>query len=168
MFNTVKVGIIVKTKGLKGDVVVSTDFPLPKEFYLGEWAFIEKEGILIPFKILKYNILNEYAFNISLSYFNSIEYAQKFIKCKFHLPKEIINKNNFTYIVDDYTNYSIIDININFKGIIKQIINIKNNPIAEIDSEGKLLLIPFRKEFILNIDDKNKVIEIKLPDSFKP
>lgn len=167
MFNVFRLGTIVKTRGLKGEVLVLCDFPLPNNFKLGKFIFIEKEGILIPFKVLKYRLVNDYSFSISVAYFNSIDDAKKFISCKVFVEKEMFKQNNILG-PDEYSDYVIEDKTLNFKGIVKKIINIKNNPIAEILTEGKIILVPFRREFIINVNDEEKRIEIKFPDSFKP
>ncbi len=49
-------------------------------------------------------------------------------------------------------------------GILKEIVELPENPVMIIDYKGSEILVPFHKDIVRLIDYENRLIEISAPD----
>ncbi|AKU80059.1 ribosome maturation factor RimM [Spiroplasma turonicum] len=150
-----KIGNITSTFGIKGwlkfnivkDLELSLDI-VDEVFFLKNGEFFE------PFKVMDYRIKNN-NFIISFENINNIDIASKMINKEVFIKKEslvFIEKLNYLNYNVSYLNvaYEIVDcINNGFYWIVKINFN-KNN-----------IWIPLVDEYIIDINDKDKVIYVK-------
>lgn len=161
-FNSKKVGYVKKTHGIKGEVVVEFDFPIPENFKLNKWVFLKHDGILIPFMVEWYKILNENSIILRFVNYEDIDSIKIFISSEFHVESNIEWLSNVKISFLNLANYKIFDTEQNYLGIIKEVLPIKNNPVVEVDKDNKSVLFPFHENLIQSVDHNSKSIILKL------
>ncbi len=158
-FNSKKAGYVKKTHGTKGELILTLVYSISEDFYLEEWAFLKHEGMLIPFSIEEYEIIDNQNLIIKFSQINDISEAKKFISSDFFVDKSLMwlkeaEKKNFV-------GFSLYDNHHQLLGIIIEILHIKNNPIVQVKDGKHKFLAPFNDQIIDKIDFENRQIFLK-------
>lgn len=154
--NLIKIGKIVTTHGIKGEIKILSNFELKKEvFKIGNKIYIGKE--------YDEEIINSYRVHknydmITLKGYTNINEVLKFKNKFVYVNRDDLSNDKF--IIDDLIGFSVI-IDNNVIGVVSSFSNIKNNPILIVKSDKKEIYIPYHNDFIINIDNKNKTITVK-------
>ncbi|MFO8022666.1 MAG: ribosome maturation factor RimM [Perlabentimonas sp.] len=159
-----EVGVIKRTHGVNGEVQViwNNDFK-PDNAEL-ESVFLQIEGIPIPFFIKK---LRNKGINDSLVLFDeveSIEQANEIMGLSIYA--EIIRKEEPDEIfLDDLVGYTIISSNGVQVGTIEELQDYAGNLVFQIvNTAGHETLIPATSDFILELDEEEKILIMELPE----
>jgi 16S rRNA processing protein RimM len=169
-----QIGYLAKTHGINGDLVLSLSdnltFDLIDEILNeGDAVFVEKDGIPVPFFVSE-NGLREYSGVSLLIRFDDIDNqkALKLVSSKVFIEsyKVIHFEKNQAEIASEWIGYEICDPNHSFKGKVKEFIQLKGNPMLNIEIGKKTMLIPLISDFIISVNDKKKLIELNLPDGY--
>ncbi len=158
----IKIGKVLKTHGYKGHLKVFID-----EFYMHD--FEEMKAIFInklPYFIVTKDINSDSQAIISLEDIDNKEKAHplqgKDIFAKDDDLSEILDGEEF----DELVGYEITDKNIGSIGKIEAIVEMPFQFLAKVLKDKKEILIPLNDDFILNINDQKKIVEMQLPDGF--
>lgn len=158
-------GTFVKVNGVRGELVLKSNYYLSEEFESILTVFIEIDGILVPFFISNIIIRRDYSAIIKLDDIDSKDVALEFIDKNIFIPNE-----NFpafvdsTFVLSYLIGYTIFDNNDNKIGEITETFDIRKNPIAKIIINKKEVLIPVNNEAIIAIDNKNKIIKLNIAE----
>lgn len=170
-----KIASIIKTHGLRGDVVLVLDNGfsyslLDRCIKEGNAVFVSKDGIPVPFFISKNSlkIIDNDTFQCRLDDVSDIETAKEFIEDEVYLSSDCVkNKLNSTWLASNWIGFNIYDKKCGFIGVVVQFDDtIAKNPLIIVKKEGKELMIPANSDFIQSVDKNNKKINIKLPDGY--
>lgn len=163
------IGMIGKTKGIKGELFITSYTSFPERFKSMKSLFLTKEGTFprnYEISSLEYcdkNIV------VKLKDINSIEDAKKLIGYKITIKKEERYKApSDYYYVDDLVGCQVFDKMSGEIGKLKDVIFLSSNDIYVVDYKGQDVLIPAVSEFIENIDIENKKISVVLIDGMLP
>lgn len=146
----INIGKYVNTHGIKGEIRIISDFS-------------RKDLVFTPgFKIYikgREFVINTYRHHknydmLTLKGINNINDIIDLKGEKVYIKHEDIN----TFLIEDLVNYKVINNNISYK--IKEVLYSKAHPILKLDNN---ILIPYVKEFILYIDEVNKIVYMNLP-----
>lgn len=169
-----QIGSFTKTHGIHGDLAlylnenVSFDL-IDKGLIEKEAVFVEIDGIPVPFFISENGIrqLNDNTLLLRFDEMDEQE-AAKLISCKVYLNtselSEIEQKTNESPY--DWIGYSVIDKKLKELGIVKEYIDLKENPMLIILHQKKELLVPLISDFIVAIDAEKKMITTNLPEGY--
>jgi len=156
-----KIGEIRKTHGVKGEMMLISDFPIDFEA-IEDWVFFNIEECLIPFKIVSLRETSDKNALFICKSIDSIEKANEYVGVEVCMP--IASK---TTSEDMNEPTSLIGYNVvsegddEILGKIVSFIDSNFNPLLEIESEGKEnILLPFNEEFILGLDGNNVIVRI--------
>ncbi len=159
-----RIGTILKTKGLKGEVQLYVDFD-----NLGDIEFdalyIDMAGKLVPYFVesIKYHPNNSaYLF---LEDVDTIEKASKLVKRDVYLPNKLKpkkKKSDFTLL--DLKGFTAIDINEGELGEISSIQELPQQFIATVNYKDCEVLFPLNEDIIKSIDVVKGIVLIDLPD----
>lgn len=156
----VYIGKIVNTHGIKGELRLLSDFKYKEK------VFLENRRIYIGDEKIE-EIINSYRHHkifemITLKGYDNINQVLKYLNKAVY-----VKKNDLSLGDDEYLDEELINLNIIFNNqevgrvlAIRQINN--NNKIIEAMINNKKTMIPYHKDFILNVDIKNKRIELNL------
>ncbi|BAG83726.1 ribosome maturation factor RimM [Candidatus Azobacteroides pseudotrichonymphae] len=160
----IKVGNFNKSHGIKGEIsfVFTNNF-----FFKGKNSFLicEMEGIFIPFRVESYRSISNSTVLVKLKNINTIEQTKLLTYQEVFLPKkqsaENTKLNYFSW--DHYIGFNIIDEKNREIGSITDIDKSTINTLFIVEKESKEILIPTANEMIVTIDEKRKIIYMKLP-----
>ncbi len=157
-----RVGIIRKTHGVKGEMMLLCDAETDFE-KIGEWLFFDLDECLIPFKITSLRSATDKTVLFSCTHIDNIEQASAYIDTNIYLPKE--KRQHIRNYESPSSLVGLEIINEKDKAIIGTItayIESPHNPLLEIDHHGQEVLLPFNKEFILGVEED--LLWVNIPD----
>lgn len=158
----IKIGKVLKTHGFKGHLKIYMD-----DFYMDDFEDIEAIFInQLPYFIISKDINSDNQAIILLEEIDTKEKAHT-LQGKDIFAKE----DDLTEILDeepynDLVGFVIIDKNDGEIGNIEQIIEMPYQYLAQVFKDKNEILIPLNEDFILNIDEKKKYVNMQLPDGF--
>ena len=160
------IGFIAKKFGYKGTISIKVDGIKIKEYLELNHIYIEIDGQLIFYRIESSSMHQKMFIKMKLKDVDDENKAKDLIKKSVYIEKEkvtIVKKNEvFNF---DIIDFSVRDKNENFIGTIKEINTSTFQNILIIISRNKQeIMIPLVTSFIINIDKKNKIINVDLPD----
>jgi 16S rRNA processing protein RimM len=157
-------GIITKTHGVHGQVIMQLNNLSFENILKMELVIIEIDGLPVPFFIESFSSRNATSIILSLEDIkqekNAIELIDKKVYVK---PETILQELIINNPIDKLIGYKIVDKKLGEIGILKEILEVHNNPLLRVLNGKKEILIPFQDEFIIKLDDKNRIINVKTP-----
>lgn len=157
-------GHIAKSLGFKGHVSVFIDATNPFEYSEMESVFVEINNVLIPFFIESISINDKGFAKVKFEGVDTEEQSKSLLQKQMYLPVSLLPKlegNHFYF--HEIVGYKVEDKNHGFIGEIVQVIELNNNPLLQIDFEGKEILIPLQDQFLLEINKLEKSIKVDCP-----
>lgn len=159
-------GYVTKLHGFKGEVSLfldATDKSLYRDLKL---FYVEINGNLTPFTINKLNIASEKNIFVKLEGIDDEVSAQMLLKKKIYLPLESLPQLSDTEFYDhEVIGFAVIDEVHGNIGILEDIIDLASNPLFQIKTkDGKEILIPLRKEFILELNRQKRELRLQTPE----
>lgn len=156
MKDILRVGKIVNTHGLKGEVKVIPLTDDPKRY--NDLEFVLIDGIERKIQGVKYQ---KDRVIVKVEGINSIEEAEKYKNKYMEIPREYaVPLEEDSYYIADIIGCTVYDTNGKDLGKIFDVIQTKNNDVYWI-KKPKELLIPVLLEIVTDIDVENKKITIK-------
>ena len=156
MKDVLRVGKIVNTHGLKGEVKVIPLTDDPKRY--NELDFVLIDGIERKIQGCKYQ---KDRVIVKIEGINTIEEAEKYKNKYMEIPREYaVPLEEDTYYIADIIGCTVYDTNGKDLGQIYDVIQTKNNDVYWI-RKPKELLIPVLLEIVTDIDIENRKIIIK-------
>ena len=160
-----QLGVIVKTHGYKGAVVLQLDVHEPSEYKNLESVFLSISGKLIPFFIEKSYFQGD-KMQIIFEDTSNEESAQSLIGSIAYLPLHLLPKlNDDEYYLHDVIGYEVM-MDSKSLGIIHEIYDQKVNNLFGFKINTKEVLVPFNDEFIKKINKIQRQVEIDLPKGY--
>lgn len=158
-------GSLLKTTGVKGEIILKFDNELSEEILKLESILVEVDGKLVPFFIEKIKIKSTQTAIVQIEGITSEEKSQEFIGNSFYVDKEkskdlVDNYNEYI----DFKGYKVKDQNKKFVGTILEIIEITENPLISVETENGEVLIPANDDLIIEVDDEMQVIYMEIPE----
>lgn len=158
------IGQINKPHGIQGEMSFgfTTDV-----FELEELPFFifELDGIFVPFVVSEFRLKTSSTGILRLDGLNSEEDARTFSGLQIFILKEQLDllpevEPGLDYLVG----FQLKDIEKGMIGVISEIDHTTENALFVIQQEDDELLIPVSEEYIREIDQDNKIIEVELPE----
>lgn len=157
-------GKIVRTHGVKGDVMIYLDVDDPQRYKKMKSIFIETDEELNSFAISQVIIRDNVA-KVHIKGVDDMTKAEGFVKCEVWLPLSKLPKlaeNKFYF--HEILNFKVIDKTKGEIGIFEKIIDMPQQTIAQIKHGDKEILVPMIPEFIERVDRDEKILYLDLPD----
>lgn len=157
-------GYCSKTFGYKGEVKILLNFKY-KENTTPKFVWCHQYGKPVPYFVEDFILLNDNECSVKLEDISNENDALPFRNKEFYIEKELLE----TYFVAPKLNKDILDFSVKHKGkLIGRLKEIQENkighPIMLIDNQKDEILIPFVEEFIVDIDENSKIINVNLPE----
>lgn len=157
-------GTIIKLHGVRGQVILRLNNFSSDKIHKMEWVFIEIDGLPVPFFILEYSEKAGDSFLLEFEDIDNKDKAKELLDAKVFISADNIDViQNQLSDTENLIGYEVIDKNTGSMGILKEIIDIHQNPLFLILNNKKEILLPAYKDFILNIDSSNKIILVQSP-----
>jgi 16S rRNA processing protein RimM len=159
------VGTIAKTHGVHGQVVLRLNDLNFDEIIKMETVFLEIDGLPVPFFIAEYSEKNYDSVILSLEDVCLEEKARELVGCRVFLATNDIKPARLKELdeLETLIGYDVFDLNHGRLGILKDIINVEQNPLFRIVHGKKEILVPMQPEFIHKIDKLKKQLTVDTP-----
>lgn len=157
-------GTLLKSHGFQGEMIASVVGIVPDEFELPEALFIAIDGIPVPFFPEQYEVISDNSIRIKFDTIRSKEESLRFYNCKLMADRKWVNRNFPKQRVIDLPGYTVIDQEGNTRGKITEFNDIPGNPVITVNTGNTSLLLPVNDELIIDINEKFKVIVLKIPE----
>lgn len=161
----IKIGQFNKPHGLSGELAFTfTD----DVFDRTECPYIvcEIDGIFVPFFLEEYRFRTDSTALVKLIDIDSADDGRMFTNLDVYFPKSYVHEEEAMQGGKDFfLNYKVMEETHGYLGDIVEIDDATANVLFVIENEDEeQLLVPAVDEFVMNIDEKNKVIYMKLPE----
>lgn len=156
----IKIGKVLKTHGYKGHLKIFIE-----EFYMAD--FKEMNAIFInqlPYFIVSKDINSATQAIILLEDIDNKEKAHPLQNATLFAKDDDIIEIYEEESYDDLVGFIITDKTIGLIGEIAQVIELPHQFLAQVFIDKKEILIPLNDDFILEINEDKKTIDMQLPD----
>ncbi|MBK3517265.1 ribosome maturation factor RimM [Carboxylicivirga marina] len=168
--NCRQIGVLVKTHGIAGEVVIRLFDEFTIDDLDTEFLFLDLDGGLVPFSIDELREKKHADILVKLEQVKSDRQALTIIDAPVYVEKslesdeskESISSQNFSAY--QLVGYQCQAVGHGHIGEIIAIREIAKNPLFEIDNDGEEVLIPIAEHFIAGIDDEQQLIIFDLPE----
>ena len=154
------IGKVTSVHGIKGAVKIISFAEIPENIF--NYQVFDKEGKVV--KIKKIGILNNGSFISQINDINNRNEAEKLINLELFIDKsELKSLQDGEFYINE-----LIGMKVKSDNSFGKVINIYNygaGDVMEIKLENnKSIDIPFVEQYVKNIDIKNQIIEVELPE----
>ncbi|MFP3597649.1 ribosome maturation factor RimM [Chryseobacterium sp. SIMBA_029] len=157
-------GKITRRHGLAGNVILKLDTDQPELYNKLESIFVEINGLLVPFFIAKSSWSKLDALNLAFK--NSSEaLVDQSLGKSVYLPLDTLPKlsgNKFYY--HEIIGFNVLDENDNDCGVIRSVNDQTAQTYFVTNLDGKEVVIPIIKDWILEVDREERIIKMRLPE----
>jgi len=161
--NYFELGNIVKTHGLKGELILLLDVDQPEHYKKLESIFLEINGKLVPFFIQEISLRGNQA-RLNIEDIGNQDAARELMGKSVYLPLTSLPKlKKGQYYYHDLVGLEVYEQD-RLIGTVREIIEAPNNMLLSVDHQGKEVLIPMEEEILLSVDLERSRIQTSLPD----
>jgi len=159
-----RIGSILKTKGLKGEMNMYVDFEGLEKIKFDS-VFIEIAGKLVPYFVSSIKYLQKNAAYLILEDVDSIEKASMLARKDIYLPNKIKpKKKKQEFTLFDLEGFTAVDVNEGLLGVITAVHEYPRQIIAAVDFRNKEILFPLNEAIIKGIDPVKEIVTVDLPE----
>ena len=164
----ISIGYTKKTKGVKGELKIEVEDIYWEDFQKSTVVFLLQKGKEMPFFIEK--IIDGKELLLKLEDIDSKEAAHEltskemFLRASDVSEKEEVITINSDLQFGHLVNYQIKDQTLGNIGVIEEVLEFPQQEMAILFIEEKEILIPLNEILIEEIDEKNRVVVMNLPE----
>lgn len=159
-----KIGVINKPHGVKGEVSFSLTDDIFDRVEDCDYLILMMDGILVPFFWEEYRFKSD---NVALVKFEGIDTAERakmFTNVEVYFPKKYMDEQDEITSWNFFVGFQVNDVRHGALGEIVDVDDATMNVLFVIEKEGEELLLPAHEEFILDLDKKNRVLTVEIPE----
>lgn len=159
-----KIGIFNKPHGIHGEL----SFTFSDDIFdrvESEYLICMLDGILVPFFMEEYRFRSDTTALVKLEGIDTAEQARMFTNVDVYFPAihaEEAGPGELSW--DFFKGFRIEEVHHGKLGEITDVDTSTINTLFVVNYQGDELLIPAQEEFIINLDQKHKVITVNLPE----
>ena len=158
-------GYVAKLHGFKGEVSLFLDVTNPEDYRTLDAVFVDISGQLTPFFIERLKLRNKGFAATKFEGVDDEETARKLLRKDIYLPAEILPELDGIHFYDhEVVDFDVIDIKHGNIGKLIQVIDLKVNPLLQIEKEGIEILVPLIEGVIQKVDRKARELHILAPE----
>ena len=157
-------GALTNPFGLKGELCAFFDVDDCERYLDLNAVFIETDGEMLPYMIenLQYRGNNQFVVKLQDVDMSNVK---EFVQTELYLPLSCLPKltgNRFYF--HEVIGFKVVDDKLGELGICKDFMELSNNPLMQVDHDGKEILIPASQQFVTNVDRENKTLHVTTPE----
>ncbi|QJD97123.1 16S rRNA processing protein RimM [Mucilaginibacter robiniae] len=159
-----RVGTILKTRGLKGELQVYTDFDGLEDIQFNA-LFLEIAGKLVPYFVSSIKYPQANTAYLYLEDVDHIDKAAKLVKKEVYLPNKLKPaKSEDDFTLADLEGFIAIDETHGELGEIIDVVEYPQQTIASVRFQNREVLFPLNAAFIKGIDMEGGELYLDLPE----
>jgi 16S rRNA processing protein RimM len=158
-------GTLAKPHGVSGEIAIRLLPEMAEKDLNPSFVFINIDNGLVPFRVSEFRYKGEDVLLVKLPLLDAEEKIRKLMGAEVYLiPEEVTGAAVTINSLNTFNGFTAIDLNEGELGIIESIQDISGNPLFIINGKRGELMIPVAEEFIVNIDEDTKTIELNIPE----
>lgn len=158
------VGYITKTKGLKGEVQVFFEFDDYEQLDF-DVVFADMNGKLVPYFVASAKLHPNKTGYFNFDDVDHIDKAQPLLKKKLYLPlSQMPERDADEFFYTDLKGFTAVDETLGELGEILEVNEYPQQFVATVMYRETEILFPLNEDFIVEIDDEEKVLNLDLPE----
>lgn len=160
-----KIGSFNKPHGIKGEISFTfTDDIFDRSEC--DYLVCLLDGIYVPFFIEEYRFKTDTTALIKFEGIDSAEKARMFTNIPVYFPKKYVTEEEKDDISswNYFVGFKVFDTKYGSLGEIVAVDESTMNVLFYINREGEEIIIPAHEEFIINLNKKERIITVELPD----
>lgn len=165
--NPHKIGFIQKTHGVHGGLMVETFQSLPEEEKIPQWAFMEIEGGLVPYRLKSDDcfIRDDRHLVVFFDGIDSPEQGAVLLHLQVYFPKSFIKPSDGGRNIPLISKgFKVVLEGRNEVGEFIEMLEIPGNPVMSFEVNGKEILVPANDEYIQRIEEDLQTVYLAVPD----
>jgi 16S rRNA processing protein RimM len=158
-------GKIIKTHGVKGELLVEVFSDSPGDYQDLESVFVEIKQKQIPFFLTSFQPTNQQKVIVAFEDVESVKQAEPLVGSAIFIPQEeilAIDEGRFYY--QQMMGYQFEDITAGALGVLDNFIQKNGQDLLIMLYKNAEVYIPVAEQIILDINHKNKTIRVNLPE----
>lgn len=160
-----KIGIFNKPHGVQGEISFTfTDDIFDRADC--DYLICRLNGIFVPFFIEEYRFRSDTTALVKLEDVDNADKARMFTNVEVYFPvkyaEEAGEEQHLSW--DFFVGFKVKDVCHGELGIITEVDDSTVNTLFVIDHNGEELLVPAQEEFIIEMDNKKRLMTVQLPD----
>jgi 16S rRNA processing protein RimM len=163
-----ELGYVVRTHGLRGQVVAELDVDDVEEYLDLEEVFVERpvgSGKLFRFAVERLSPQAGSRVLLKLKNVLTVEDAEQFRGLKLFLPlEELPELEDDQFYFHDVIGFTVVDANLGKLGTVETFYELPEQDLLAMSYQGKEVLIPVVDELIQHADEDSKELHVTLPD----
>lgn len=156
----ISIGHITRTHGKRGEIqcLTANDYWDNAE---ATFLILSIDNILVPFRVLNWRGKGSDSLIFQLDHINDEQSAQQLIGCQaYMLASDLSEEDELLPTWQSLTGYRVLDTD---QGELGTIIHVDESTINTLITLDNDQLIPLHEDFIIDIDQENKLLTICLP-----
>lgn len=146
---------------------MSLSFIPGRELMTGEPLFVMIDGLPVPFFIESFDIKSEETAFVKFDDINSIDKASRLVKCEVYIEepsclKQCKESDSLKNL--DLEGFYVKDKSFGPAGEVKDVIDMHGHTVMVLNYWGKEIMVPLHDDFIVSVDEDEKVVVIDTPD----
>lgn len=161
-----KIGKLLKPHGIKGEIAFAFDNDIFDRVSC-PYLICLLDGILVPFFIEEYRFKGEDTALVKFEDMDSDKDVSRLNNTEVYFPREYFedNSSELNYTWNYFIGFKIVDIaSDSIIGVIDSVDESTINILFVVSNGDDEYLIPASEDFIKQIDDKNKILKMNLPE----
>ncbi len=159
-----QLGTIVRSHGVRGDLVLYLDVDEPNSYKSMKSLFLEDSNGLKEYNITAIRI-NANLATVHLNGIPDRNTSDLYLKKKVFLPvKSLPPLKEKQFYFHEVIGFTLLDKKAGNLGSITNVYELPQHPVLAIELNSKEVLIPAVADFIIHINRENKTVEMDLPE----
>ncbi|MCG6189083.1 ribosome maturation factor RimM [Maribellus maritimus] len=161
-----QIGFFRKTHGVHGELVLDYEPEYETSLEEAEHFFVEQEGLLVPFFIAEngFRFRSSKSAIIKFDWVDTENYARRLVGGSVWLFNHEIVLEEAEMTISMFVDFILKDEKIGRIGKITSVEDFSGNMVLNVDYNGSEVLVPFNEDFLVSVDEEQKVLVLKLPD----
>src|SRR3989338_6433093 len=158
-------GYIAKLHGFKGEVSLFLDVTNPGDYTTLDALFIDLNNQLTPFFVASIQLGSKGFARLRLEGVEDETSARRLLRKDVYLPAQILPELEGLHFYDhEIIGFTAIDSNYGEFGIVEQVIDLKTNPLLQINKDGKEVLVPLIEGAVTKVVRKKRELHLQTPN----
>lgn len=162
----VKIGAVVKTHNLQGEVVIATESDL-LEKYAEEPVFIQLDGAPVPFFIVgEVTVRNHTSYIVKFEFVDTQEQAERLVGNEVLIEKALLDEGDvesFDYDVFELNGFVVKDEISHETGVVTDVADYAGNIVLSVQIFDKEILLPLSEVYVKHVDFEKSELLVQIP-----
>ena len=155
---------MLKTHGVKGELLIKTVFEISDNYELAELIFLEIEGLLVPFFIEEYTVSSNHTIITKLSDVDNKNKAVRFVDCNVFIEITKLKTQKVEFSASDLIGFSVLNQDGKNLGKIIDFMDIPGNFLITVMFGNKEILVPFNEHVLIDFNKPKKQVTLDIQE----